>query len=107
MIQLTVNIDDINYERAAELILPALLSQADSGGEKPLWARFLSNAPELGTSAARAVLAGMSEDRKNELLAAYVNRNKEKIAGLLSDMALGKGIELKISSVGAKSIPEA
>jgi hypothetical protein len=49
----------------------------------------------------------MSEDRKNELLAAYVNRNKEKIAGLLSDMALGKGIELKISSVGAKSIPEA
>ncbi|MBP5165933.1 MAG: hypothetical protein ILP09_01570 [Oscillospiraceae bacterium] len=104
MIQLTMNIVDINYERAAELILPALLAQAESGGEKPLWARFLSNSPELGTSAAKAILAGMSDDAKNELLVKYINKNGEKIAGLLSDMALGKGVELSIGSVSAKNV---
>ena len=103
MIELRMTISDINYERAAELILSALPARTDSGDELPLTARILANSPDLGTRAAKAILAGMSEDTKNELLVKYINKNREKIAALLSDMALGKGIELKVSSVSAEN----
>lgn len=99
MIELTLKIDEIDYDALAKLLLPALIEQLEQNS----LGRIFVRSPDAARSAAMNLLSRMTQEKKDALLAKYITQNGEKAAAVLEDMAGKNGIKLKISSVSAEA----
>lgn len=101
MIELKLQVSDVDYDTLAELLLPAVLEQMGRGADSPLWSRLLLSSQGFTAGAAKAVLARLSKEKKDEMLVSYINKNGSKIAELFMKMAAAKGVGLTVAGVEA------
>ncbi len=101
MIELKLQVSDVDYDTLAELLLPAVMEQMGRASDSPLWSRLLLSSQGFTAGAAKAVLARMSKEKKEEMLAGYINKNGSRIAELFMQMAASKGVGMTVSGVEA------
>ena len=97
--EITLKISDVDYDALADVLLP-LMEEQMSGS---VWCPAPRASGGRATQAAKAMLRRMPQKRKDAMLAGYINRSGDKIAGLLMDAARAKGLTLKVSDVRAKT----
>jgi len=100
MIELTVKLENINYNDLAELLLPMLSDQLPKDG---LMGRLLQS-PEKTHNLVIELLNRMPQSKKDELLVKYINQNSDKAIAKLEDTAARNGVSMKLSSVSAKKL---
>lgn len=98
MIELTIKVEQIDYNDLAELLLPLLSEQLPKSG---LMGHLLRS-PEKAQGLITELLARMPQKQKDELMARYINQNSSKAAAKLEEMAAKNGVSLKLSEVIAK-----
>ena len=100
--EIKINIDDIDYESAAEMMMPMLIDHFSKDRDNVM-AQLLILSQGLTEKAVKAVLSRMTQKQKDELLVKLTNNYKPQIKKLLTDMALSQGIRLTITDVDASS----
>lgn len=101
MIELTFKIDDIDYDAAAELLLPMLTEQM-ANSDNPMLHRLFTGRQRLSVSAAKSFLKVMPQEKKDELMAKYLNTNKSRISKNLIQLAAKYNVYLKIKDIKAE-----
>ena len=99
MIEITLKVDRVDYDALAELLLPALLGQMEQNS----LGRIFVRSPEAAQGAATKLLARLSQEKKDELLAKYLNQNRDKAEKALEEMAGRSGVSLRVCDISAKS----
>lgn len=101
MIELNLLIDDIDYEALAERFMPLILEKADPSDMEP-WARLLLLSSGINAGTISKILSRLPKEKKDELAVHYINKNRDKIIELLTDMAGAKGLKADIKDVSAE-----
>jgi hypothetical protein len=101
VMEIKINIDDIDYDSLAELMMPMLLDHMSSDNED-LMSRLMLLSQGFTASTVRAILSKMSQEKKDELLIRMINRNKPRIMQFITDMASSQGIRMTVNDVEAK-----
>lgn len=88
--ELKITISDVDYDSLARILLPMLRERLDG-----------TVLGRLGVNEATAagILRRLPQEKKDALLAAYVNRNKAKVIATLQDAARLKGVGVTIDDV--------
>lgn len=100
MIEVKVNIQDVDYATAVEVLMPVLLERL-SHTSNPLAAALLgrTRTNSLPAAAAKAALEVLPKSVQDELSAACLNHYSTEIAQAISNLAAQKGIRLRIDAV--------
>ena len=100
MIELTIQVDHIDYADLAELLLPMLADQLPKDG---LAGRLLRS-PDKAQALVKELLNRMPQHQKDELLTKYVNQNSGKAIAKLEEMAAKNGVSMKLRDISAKTL---
>ena len=103
MIRLTIDIDEIDYESAVDMILPELEAQL-TGPDAPGWAKMLRLGSSNSADAIRKIMAKMPNSTLDATAIKTINKNNVKAAALLEEMASSKGVRVQIGNVSASKI---
>ena len=104
MIEVKLLIDEIDYNGIAELVIP-IIKEKFSQNEG-----FLSNLIEnyIPTTALNGALNGfldlLTNEQKDEIAISLINRYDEKIIQIMQQIALNKGIDVKIKGLSVDKI---
>lgn len=98
MIEVKVNIQDVDYAAAVEVLMPVLLERL-SLSSNPLASALLGKTNSLPAAAAKAALEVLPKNVKDELSAACLNHYSTEIAQAISSLAAQKGIYLHVDAV--------
>lgn len=94
MIKLQLTLDQIDYDKLIDLLLPTLMDKlAESDDPK------LRMAAMLPPKMAKAALGSLSDDKKEEIAALLLDRYKDKLAGSLCGIAEQNGLSFEIRDV--------
>lgn len=99
--EIRINIDNIDYDALADRMMPMLIEQM-ANDKDDVVTRLMLLSQGFTESTVKMILSRMSQQKKDELLAKLINKNKSKIMGLFTDMAAGQGIRLTVTDVEAK-----
>lgn len=97
MLKLELELTDLNYDTMLEQLLPRLTDQLRSSGN-PV-GMLLSNGMNAGM--AKKIIAGLSQEQKDKLLADMLNANSAKLIAKAESYAAQNGIQGKVVSVRA------
>ncbi len=100
MIRLTIDIEDVDYDSVVDMILPELEEQL-CGPDAPAWAKMLKLGSANTADAIRKIMAKMPKSTLDSTAVKTINKNSAKAAALLEEMALSKGVRVRISDVNA------
>lgn len=98
MIEVKVNIQDVDYAAAVDVLMPVLMERM-SHSSNTLASSLLGRATGLSATAAKAALEVLPKSVKDELSAACLNHYSKEIAQAVSNLAAQKGIRLHINAV--------
>ncbi len=98
MIEVKLNIQDVDYDAAVEVLMPVLLERL-SHSSNTLVSSLLGRATGLSATAAKAALEVLPKSVKDELSATCLNHYSTEIAQAISNLAAQKGIRLRIDAV--------
>lgn len=98
MFELKITIDDIDYENAAEGLIPLLAAELAKDNTNPLYRAFANNQQTV-TGAAKALLRLLSQKQKDDLVLKCFDANKDKIVSKVEKEAMRKNIKINIKSV--------
>ena len=96
MFELKILIDDIDYENAAEGLIPILMEEMSKDKSNPL-IKAVAGKSETVAGAAKAFLKLLSQKQKDELLIKCFDANKHKLISKLENEARKKNIKINIS----------
>ena len=100
MIEINLKIEDIDYDSIADILAPALKDRIE-GSEFPAWARLLFLAGGMDGDAFKKILSRVPDDAIDEFVVKLLNEKSDKAAEMLENMAMSKGIRIKIADVKA------
>ena len=98
--EIKINIDNIDYDSLAELMMPMLLEHMSSDNDD-LMSRLMLLSQGFTASTVKTILSKMSQEKKDELLVKMINKNKPRIMRFITDMALSQGIRMSVNDVEA------
>ena len=99
--ELKLNIDNIDYNSLAELMMPMLIDHMSNDSDD-LMSRLMLLSQGFTAATVRAILGKMSQEKKDELLIRIINKNKPRIKQFITDMALSQGIRMDVNDVSAE-----
>ena len=99
--EITLKIDNIDYDSATEMMMPMLMDHFANDKDNVM-ARLLMLSQGVTESAVKAILSRMTQEQKDQLLVRLTNSYKPQIKKLLTQMAASQGIRLTIKDVEAK-----
>ena len=97
--KITLDISNVDYDALADVLLPMLEEQMGDN----VWFPAALTSGGKATQAAKSMLRRLPQQRKDAILANYINRSRDKIAALLMDAARTKGLNLAVSNVRAEN----
>ncbi|MCQ2452488.1 MAG: hypothetical protein MJ075_05065 [Oscillospiraceae bacterium] len=103
MVELSITLDEIDFDSVAELLTPVMEGQLQNGSFPP-WAKMLLLAGGANAETVKKLLAKIPDSKKEEFLVQAVNYKTTQSARKLEDYAAKKGIHLKITRLGAKKL---
>lgn len=95
MLELRIQVDDIDYENAAEGLIPLLAEQLSKENSNPLIKAFASSQGAV-TGAAKAMLKVLTQKQKDELVIKCFNSNKAKLIDLAETEAAKNNVKIRI-----------
>lgn len=97
--EIKIQIDDIDYAALVDAALPLLKDKlAKPGAAVP---QLIGNILNLPSGMVKAVVNRLPEDKKNQLAAALINGNKEKIIATVEHTARDSGVRIRIQDLQA------
>ena len=103
MIEIKLQIDDIDYDTAIDVLLPVLADQMAKGTENPMLRRLFTGGQKLSASAAKSFISIMPKEKKDELVVKYINSNKADVSKKLMQLGAKNNVHLKIKDIKASS----
>ena len=100
MIELKMLIDDMDYEALISRFLPQVIEKADPSELEP-WARLLILSKGLNASTISKIMSRLPQEKRDELAARYINKNRAKLAETLTKKASERGLRVHIRDVQA------
>ncbi len=105
MIEIKLLVNDIDYEKTAETLLPALAEHMrENGGALSALSGLFSMPGSFGTLSAKAILSKMSPSSKDELIAKCLLENKDKLISMLETAASDNGLVFKVKNAEVKAV---
>lgn len=101
MIEVKINISEVDYSAAADVLMPVLLDRL-SASASPLASLALGRAKGVSASAVKAALEVLPQETKDELAAACLNHYSGEISKLMVTMAQQKGLKVQVTGVEVK-----
>ena len=102
MIEIKMKVDEVDYERALETLLPLLAEHFSSKTDNALISGILSKTKGLPVAAVKAMLKTFPQETKDERAVFCLNYYGENISHMLTDTLEKQGISLKVQSVEVK-----
>lgn len=99
MIEITFQIDDIDYDSAADVLLPLCAEKIVDGLENPMIKKLVSNNQQISIGMLKSFIGMMPQSKKDELVVKYFNKNKNEIADELIKLMAQYKIRLKIKDI--------
>lgn len=103
LVELSITLDEIDFDSVAELLTPVMEGQLQNGSF-PAWAKMLLLAGGTNAETVKKLLAKIPESKKEEFLVQAINYKTDQSARKLEDYAVKKGIRLKVTRLGAKKL---
>lgn len=104
MIEIKIMIDDIDYDTAADVLLPIFAEQFVNGNDNPMLKQLFSGGQRLSASAAKSFISIMPQRKKDELVVRYLNANKEKISEQLMQYGAKNNVKLTIKNIESHNV---
>lgn len=101
MIRLSIELDDVDFDKLIEQYLPLIGDQLRASGN-PV-GMLLSNG--MSATMAKGVLRTLSQDKKEQLAADLLNGNAAKLSANIEKMAAEKGFQARVRKLEAKQEP--
>ena len=101
MIRLSIELDDVDFDRLIEQYLPVIGDQLRASGNSV--GMLLSNGMSAGM--AKGMLRTLSQDKKEQLAADLINGNAAKLTASIEKMAAEKGFQAKVRALEARQEP--
>ncbi len=98
MIELTLELSQVDFDAALELLLPQLTEHLIAAGN-PM-GRMLSN--PMTAELAKTMLHSLDQSRKEQLFVSLVNRNQQGIHRALETIAENMGIHARVTGASAQ-----
>lgn len=95
MFELRIVVDDIDYENAADGLIPLLAQQLEKENSNPLTRAFVSSKNAVA-GAIKAILRMMTQKQKDELVIKCFESNKQKLITAVEREAQKRNVEIKI-----------
>ncbi len=102
MIEIKIQVSEVDYEDALEVLYPILMEHIKQNpqiAENPWAAAILPKIQGAGAVAARALIKALSQETRDELAVACLNKFKDDIPRLLANEAKKRNIGLEIDDV--------
>lgn len=103
MIEIKIEIDDFNYESAAEEFLPIITENIANHEEAGFVIKMLGKNSSLSAKAAKAALSILPQNTKDEIAVAIIKKYQDEIKRNLMDFATKKGISFQINDLQISS----
>lgn len=105
MIKLDVVLDEIDYNKVIDFILPMLLSNLSKKDNKlgELFA-IVSDVDEMTSDMLKAALNTLPQQKKNELIVSILTIYNEDIMNMINKVMDKNNISVSISQVGIENI---
>ena len=99
MIEIKIQIDNIDYDSAADTLLPLLADQLACSTDNPMLKQLFSGRQRLSLSAAKSFISVLPKEKKDELVVKYMNSNKVQLSQKLMQFAADNKIRLNIKNI--------
>lgn len=99
MIEVTIQLDNLNYEQIAEQLLPWGLEKLKAAHSDGKLGAFLKMASKLPPQTAAAMLAALSQEYKDEMVVTLLNMEKDSIINAAEQYVQKKNIFVEIKDV--------
>lgn len=96
MIEVTLQLDNINYEQIAEQLLPLGLEKLKATHSEGKLGTFLKMASVLPPQAVSSMLAALPQETKDELIVMLLNTKKDSIIRTAEQYAQKKNLSVEI-----------
>ena len=90
MIEIKMKVDEVDYERALETLLPLLAEHFSSKTDNALISGILSKTKGLPVAAVKAMLKTFPQETKDELAVFCLNYYGENISHILPELLWGE-----------------
>jgi hypothetical protein len=94
MIELTVRLDEIDYDSLAEYLVPLFADKIDRGG---ILGGMLSKNKGMATGIVKTILSKMTQEQRDRLVAEQLTKNREKLLKAANEAAARQGIRGKVT----------
>ena len=101
MIELTVRLDNIDYDSVAEFLIPLLSDKIDRGG---ILGSMLAKNPEMATGVFKTILNKMTQEQRDELVVQQIQKNRDSLIRKGAQAAAKNGISMQISDISARKL---
>ncbi len=102
MIEVTILVDNLDYESIADYLVPALAEKMQKEGKGGILGNVFANNADMATSMARTILDKMPQDKKDELVVQLLNKNRDKLLKKATSIAAKKNVGVQICDVSAR-----
>ncbi len=99
MLKLELELTDLNYDVMLEQLLPRLTEQLRNSGN-PVGMLLTSG---MGSGMAKKIIAGLSQEQKDKLLADMLNANSAALIAKAEGFAAQNGIQGRVVSIKASA----
>lgn len=100
MIQLTLELEDIDFNMLIDQYLPVIGDQLRASGN-PV-GMLLSNG--MSANMAKGILRTMSQEKREQLAVDLLNGNSAKLIANIENMAAQKGVQARVHKLEARQI---
>lgn len=105
MLRIEINIDDINYEKTAEALLPTLITKlSDKNETSAKVARLLKDLGELPNQVLAGALGAIPEKQRDELTAKILTEFADELVTMLNSVVTANNIKADISDIKVDSL---
>ena len=100
--KITLEIDDLDYGSVIAALLPMVHEKLEKDDDGSVGSKILSKLTALSPSVAKKMVNLLPKDTQNEIVVLLINKNKEKILDVVTNLAKKKEVSVQIGNLEAE-----
>ena len=103
MIELKLIIEDVDYNSIADAMAPMIIEQMNNEN-MPGWVKMMLLGSGMNADGLKKLMSRFSGKKLEAMAVSSLNKNGDKAAEFLENMAKKQGVNVKITDVSAKQL---
>ncbi|MBP1754020.1 MAG: hypothetical protein H6Q59_418 [Firmicutes bacterium] len=99
MVELKIKISEIDYGAAMDSLLPVIIQHVSEGENAGFFAKMLGKNNAIAGVMAKAALAALPQNKKDEIAVAIIEKYHDEITKGLVEFARNKGISFQLDEM--------